>query len=136
MSQQAPAPYQSSFPPEVYSYAGLYNLGQPVTVYRVGYRQSITLGIICLLLAALFAAVVLSGETSGVSIFLLLVLALLCVAGCLYYLIGHPVLHGSWRLCVCADGFLLLKGGQASACRWDQAAFIWQRVVRHYTNGV
>jgi hypothetical protein len=136
MSQQAPAFSQSPFPPEVYSYAGLYNLGQPVTVYRVAYRQSIILGILCLFLAALFGGVALSGGSSGATNALMLFLSLLCVAGAAYYLVGHPVLHGSWRLCVCADGFLFIKGGQATPCRWDQIAFVRQRVVRHYTNGV
>src|ERR1051326_251269 len=113
----------------------MYQLGNPVAVYRMGYRQSITLGIICLLLAGLFGAVVFSDSSKNTIIILLLV-ALLCVAGAVYYLIVNPVLHGSWRIYEYTGGFVFLKGTVATACRWDQVAFVWQRIVRNYTNGV
>lgn len=136
MAQQAPASAQPQLPPEAYHYAGMYALGTPVAVYRIGYRSSITLGIICLLLAALFAAVVISGEVSSISIVFMLLFFLLCVAGVVYYLLLHPLLHGSWRIFACTDGFLVLKGSNPIPCRWDQVAFVWQRIVRHYRNGV
>ncbi len=136
MSQQARASSSPPFPQEAYSYAAHYHLGQPVAVYRVGLRQNLILGIISLLLAGLFTMVVISGQAAGVSILLLLLLAVLCVMGGVYYLIYAPLRHRSWRIYACTDGLVFLKGDQAVSCRWDQVAFVWQRVVRYYTNGV
>jgi len=136
VSQQAHASAQPPFPQEAYSYAAMYQLGQPLAVYRVVYRTSITLGIICLLLALLFAGVANSGESSGASIVFMLLLALLCLAGAVYYLAAYPLRYHSWRIYGCADGFVLLKGSQAIPCRWDQVAVVWQRIVRYYRNGV
>lgn len=136
MAQQAQVSTQQPLPQEAYSSADLYHLGQPLAAYRVTYRSSITVGIICLPLAALFVAVVISGETSGFSIVFMLLLALLCLAAAAYYLVGYPLRYRSWRIYGCADGFVLLKGTDAIPCRWDQIAFVWQRVVRYYRNGV
>lgn len=134
MSQQASASSES-FPPEAYSYAALYQLGQPLAVYRVVYRTNTTLGIICLLLALLFAGVANSGETTGASIVFMLLLALLCLVGAVYYLAVYPLRYHSWRIYGCADGFVFLKGSQAIPCRWDQVAVVWQRIVRYYRSG-
>ncbi|HEY7346942.1 MAG TPA: DUF6585 family protein [Ktedonobacterales bacterium] len=136
MSQQARVSSESAFPQEAFSYAGLYRLGQPVAVYRVALRQNIILGIIALLLGGVFAMVVISGESSGNSIIFMLILVLLCLAGGVYYLALHPLLHGSWRIYVYTDGWVFLKGNQAIPCRWDQVAFVWQRIIRYYRNGV
>ncbi len=136
MSQPARASSQPPLPQEAYQYADRYQLGTPGAVYRVLYRGSITLGIICLLLAGLFVAVVTSGESTGISMVFMLLLALLCVVGAVYYLALHPLLHGSWRIYSCTDGFVFLKGSQAAACRWDQVAFVWQRIVAYYSYGV
>lgn len=135
MAQQARASSES-LPPEAYSYAAMYQLGQPLAVYRMVYRTSITLGIICLLLALLFGGAANSGESSGASVVFLLVLALLCLVGAVYYLAVYPLRHHSWRIYGCADGFVFLKGSAAIACRWDQVAVVWQRIVRYYRNGI
>ncbi|HEY7358926.1 MAG TPA: DUF6585 family protein [Ktedonobacterales bacterium] len=127
---------QQTLPPEAYSYAGMYQLGQPVAVYRAAFRNSITMGIICVLLGALFGAVAISGDSSGPSILLMLFLALLCVAGVVYYLVYYPLVQGSWRIYGCADGLVLLKKNNAVACRWDQIAFVWQHIVTYYSYGI
>ena len=136
MAQQARTSAQTQLPQEAYQYASMYQLGNPLAVYRVSFRQSIILGILCLPFAALFAGVAISGGSSGITIVFMLFLALLCVVGGVYYLIVYPLIHGAWRIYSCTDGFLFLKGSQPIPCRWDQVAFVWQRIVRHYTNGV
>jgi hypothetical protein len=136
MAQQARVSSQPPLPQEAYQYAGMYQLGNPVAVYRVSFRSSITLGILCLPFAALFGYVALSDESSSISIVFLLLLALLCAAGGVYYLVFYPLIHGSWRIYACTDGFVFLKGSNALPFRWDQVAFVWQRITRHYTNGV
>jgi hypothetical protein len=136
MSQQARASTEPPLPQEAYSYAEMYQLGRPVAVYRIVYRTNITLGIVCLFLALLFLGLANSGEASGRSIVLLLLLALPCVAGIIYYLVVYPLRFRSWRIYGCADGFVFLKGSRVMPCRWDQIAFVWQRIVRYYRNGV
>jgi hypothetical protein len=136
MAQQARPSAQPQVPQEAYQYASMYYLGQPLAAYRVAYRQSIALGIICLLLTGLFGAVVISSETSGTSILFMLLLMLLCVVGVLYYLALYPLRYGSWRIYGCTDGFVFLKGNTAIPYRWDQIAFVWQRIVRYYRNGI
>ena len=136
MAQQARVSSQPPLPQEAYQYAGTYQLGNPVAAYRVSFRSSIILGILCLPFAVLFAFVALSGGLSSVSIILMLLLAVLCVVGVVYYLIFYPLIHGSWRIYACTDGFVFLKGSTALPFRWDQVAFVWQRVTRNYTNGV
>jgi hypothetical protein len=130
MAQQAQASAQP-LPPEAYSYASQYGLGEPADVYRVSYRQSIILGIIGLPLAALMAAVALFGENSrpasGVP---LLLVGLFFLGTSVYYLIVFPLRHRSWRIYGCADGFVFVKGDQATACRWDQVATVWQKWQR------
>jgi len=136
MAQQARVSSQPPLPQEAYQYAGMYQLGNPVAVYRVSFRSSIILGILCLPFAVLFAFVALSDESSSVSVVLMLLLAVLCAAGGVYYLVFYPLIHGSWRIYACADGFVFLKGSTALPFRWDQVAFVWQRITRNYTNGV
>lgn len=132
MAQQAPVSPQQPLPQEAYQYAEMYHLGTPVAAHRVLYRNSITMGIICVLLGALFVAVFVSDGTN----ILLLLLALLCAGGVVYYLALYPLLYGSWRLYTCTEGFVLLKGNQATPCRWDQIAFVWQRIVAYYRYGI
>ncbi|HEU5198352.1 MAG TPA: DUF6585 family protein [Ktedonobacterales bacterium] len=136
MAQQARVSSQPPLPQEAYQYAGMYHLGNPVAVYRVSFRNSIVLGILCLPFAMLFAYVALTDESSSISIALLLLMALLCAVGAVYYLVFYPLIHGSWRIYACTDGFVFLKGSTALPFRWDQVAFVWQRITRNYTNGV
>ncbi|HEU5368704.1 MAG TPA: DUF6585 family protein [Ktedonobacterales bacterium] len=136
MSQQAYASAQPPFPQEVYQYAGMYNLGNPVAVHKVAFRSPITLGIISVLLAGLFGAVALFGDSSSATVLFMVLLTLLCVAGAVYYLAVFPVQHSAWRIYACTDGFLFMKGSNPIPCRWDQVAFVWQRIIRHYRNGI
>jgi hypothetical protein len=85
MAQQARVSSQPPLPQEAYQYAGMYQLGNPVAVYRVSFRNSIVLGILCLPFVVLFGYVALTDESSSVSIVFMLLLALLCVVGAVYY---------------------------------------------------
>ena len=136
MAQQARVSSQPPLPQEAYQYAGMYQLGNPVAVYRVSFRQSIILGILCLPFAVLFAFVALDQSSESATIVFMVLLALLCAVGAVYYLVFYPLIHGSWRIYACTDGLLFLKGSTPIPCRWDQVAFVWQRVTRNYTNGV
>ena len=51
-------------------------------------------------------------------------------------MIVHPLVHGSWRIYSCTDGFVFLKGTVATAYRWDQVSFVWQRIVAYYRYGI
>jgi hypothetical protein len=48
----------------------------------------------------------------------------------------QPLIHGSWRIYACTGGLVFLKGSTALPFRWDQVAFVWQRITRNYTNGI
>jgi hypothetical protein len=122
-------------PQEAQHYADMYHLGQPQSVYQVRFRDGIILGMISLLLAVLFGAVVLSGGLSGIPVVAMPLLTLLCGAGAVYYLIAYPLRYRSWRIYECAEGFVLLKGSEVIPCRWDEIACIWQRIVAYYSRG-
>jgi hypothetical protein len=143
MAQQARASSPAQLPQEAYQYASMYQLGNPTAVYRVSFRSSSVVGILCMLGAGFFVFLALStglsdlGVSSNIPAFLiLLVLILLCVAGGVYCLVFYPMTHGSWGLFACIDGFVLVKGSKIVACRWDQVAFVWQRVTRTSYNGI
>ena len=139
MAQQARISSPPQLPQEAYQYAGMYQLGNPVAVYRVSFRQNSVGGIFCLLLAVVLVYII---HQDGFYVFdnpsavFFVILVLLFAAGGVYLLVFYPLIHGSWRIYACTGGFVFLKGSKAVACRWDQVAFVWQRITRHYTNGV
>jgi len=138
MTQQASAVPPPQFPQEAYYYANMYQVGSPVTTYRVRFRSSIIFGILCLLLAGLIAGVILFADpTFDPAVWLAsLIFIVPCLAGAAYFLVVYPLIYRSWRIYAGADGFIFLKGSKAVGCRWDQVAFVWQRIVRTYTNGI
>ena len=125
-------------PQEAYQYAGTYQLGNPLAVYRVSFRSSIFGGIFCLLIAGLFGYFIISssGSSDSSSFLIVLLFVLFFAAGGGYLLVVYPLIHSSWRIYSCTGGFVFLKGSNALPFRWDQVAFVWQRIVRNYRNGI
>ncbi len=51
------------------------------------------------------------------------------------YLFLVPILY-RWSVYICAYGFLFIKNEKIEVVRWEDIEAVWQRVTKHYTNGV
>lgn len=123
-------------PPEAAQLAAMHQLGAPQSEYKV--RVTIWAMLVWVVggafLTVVFLGAALSADTSG-ALIVFLFAALLCLGGALYVLLS-PLIYRSWRVYVCADGFLSRRGEKIEAFRWDQIEAMWQAVTRHRTNGI
>jgi hypothetical protein len=121
--------------PEAEQLAGVYQLGAPQSEYRVRIKKAIIiLVILAFALGALFIGTAFAGGDSSELVIFILV-ALLFIGGGLYMALT-PVIYRSWRVYVCADGFVFKRGNKIDAFRWDQIESMWQAVTRRYSYGV
>lgn len=113
-----------------------YQLGTPQAEFKVGLNRHYLTGIIAgLVVTGIFGAIVLVGGDGSSSSVILSLFALLGLVLLVYYVVDFLV-HMSWRVYLCDQGFLLMKGNQPDVYRWDQIQGMWQEVTRHYRNGI
>jgi hypothetical protein len=113
-----------------------YQLGTPQAEFKIGlnlhYLAGISTGVF---LTGYFGVLVFVKGGSGSNLLLFLLLfALLGFVLLVYYVVDFLV-HMSWRVYICDQGFLLMKGNQAEPYRWEQIQAMWQEVTVHYRSG-
>jgi hypothetical protein len=132
-------PYQAgpTLSPAAQQAIGTYQLGTPQAEFKIGLNRHYLTGIIAgIVVTGFFGAIVFAaGDSGSNSSLILLLFALLGFVLLVYYVVDF-LTHMSWRVYLCDQGFLLMKGTQAEPYRWEQIQAMWQEVTRHYRNGV
>ncbi|GCE16124.1 DUF6585 family protein [Tengunoibacter tsumagoiensis] len=115
--------------------AGTYQLGEPQAEYKIGLKKwmvtYIWMGIIGAIIGIVLAVLGLMGMASDDSAWQLAVVGVACFFGCLYLIARYaryPLVRRSWKVVVCAKGFIFTKNGQAEAFAWDQIESVWQEI--------
>ncbi|GHO81320.1 hypothetical protein KSD_90910 [Ktedonobacter sp. SOSP1-85] len=129
-------PYQAgpTLSPAAQQAISTYQLGAYHSEFKVGLTRHYLTGLIAgLIITLLFGFILIN--TGNDSSNVLLILFLLGLILLLYYVVDF-LIHMSWRVYLCEQGFLLMKGSQADPFRWDQVQAMWQQVTKHYRNGI
>lgn len=137
MSYPMSIPPHQQLPPEAETLAKTYQLGTPLGIHRMRVKLAgaILVGIFFIFFGGIFglaAIFILSPVTIVLSL-----IGMLFFMGFGIYIIAMPIISRSWRIYVCSDGFIFVRGNsKIIPFPWDQIDFMWQAVTRRYVNGI